>query len=255
MNFHCLGLFLFTVLCWASTANAKAIEDPLNSIAWETMYEAFFAGQKVVVDELVKVQAPESAEDPLAVPVWVDASALKDVKKIVVIADLNPIPRILEFYPMGSDPVLGFRFKIEQASPIRALVQTSDDVWHMNGVWIDAAGGGCTAPSLASGNANWADRLGMIGSRTWPMQNPALSRLKLQINHPMDTGLAEGIPAYYLETIIIKDAEGNSLGIVKPFEPVSEDPIFSLNVNTTGPVSFWSRDNNGNIFKAELISD
>ena len=124
----------------------------------------------------------------------------------------------------------------------------------MNGIWIDAAGGGCTAPSLASGSLSWADRLGQIEGRVWPQQSKT-SRLKFRINHPMDTGLADGIPAYYIEQLTLVDEEGIELGRLSPFEPVSEDPVFSLDINTSGSVGLWGRDNNGNIFKALLSSE
>ncbi len=248
------GLVLSFLLCLSLTTRSEIISDPLNSVAWETMYNAFFPGESVVIDDLVKVYAPDSAENPMVVPVLVDASELEDVTKIIVIADLNPIPRILEYYPTRSSPKIGFRFKIEQRSPVRALVRTADGIWHMNGIWIDAAGGGCTAPSLASGSLSWADRLGQIEGRVWPQQSKT-SRLKFRINHPMDTGLADGIPAYYIEQLTLVDEEGIELGRLSPFEPVSEDPVFSLDINTSGSVGLWGRDNNGNIFKALLSSE
>ena len=40
---------------------------------------------------------------------------------------------------------------------------------------------------------------------------------------------------------------------VQPFEPVSENPVFTLNRNAAdGPVETSGRDNNGNLFKARI---
>ncbi|MBE9538940.1 MAG: quinoprotein dehydrogenase-associated SoxYZ-like carrier [Proteobacteria bacterium] len=233
------------------TENAP-IDDPLGSSAWNIMYNVHIPGARVVFDDRVIVMAPTSAENPMSVPVMVDASALSDVDKIILVADFNPISKILEFYPTRTLAKLGFRFKIQQATPVRALVHTSDGLWHMNGAWIDASGGGCTAPSMASGNADWASRVGQISGKNW-LRGHNMSRLKFQINHPMDTGLADGIPAFYLEQLVIVDQDGAELGTIKPFEPISEDPVFTLDVHATGSMSLWGRDNNGNIFEAPLF--
>ena len=64
----------------------------------------------------------------------------------------------------------------------------------------------------------------------------------------MDTGLAPGIPAFHLETLAIHDAQGRELGRIDTFEPVSENPVFTLEVSpSTGSRSLrlTGRDNNG----------
>ena len=74
-------------------------------------------------------------------------------------------------------------------------------------------------------------------------------RLRMRIIHPMDTGLAAGIPAFHIEDIVISDAEGRTLSRIQPLEPVSENPSFTLDLYATAPnarLHVTGRDNNGN---------
>ena len=73
--------------------------DPLESVMWKSMAERFMPEGEIVFDDRVKVMAPLSAENQFHVPVTVDASALDDVKEIIVVADLNPIPLVMEMQP------------------------------------------------------------------------------------------------------------------------------------------------------------
>ena len=118
------SLLLWANVAAAQTSNAPP-DDPLSSVL-------FLADHPVVFDDRVRVIAPDSAEDSLAVPVFVDASGLPNadaIEKIVVFADFNPIPKVLEFYPKKTAPKIGFRFKIQQASPIRAAVLDREGTW------------------------------------------------------------------------------------------------------------------------------
>jgi sulfur-oxidizing protein SoxY len=73
--------------------------------------------------------------------------------------------------------------------------------------------------------------------------------------HPMDTGLAGNIPAFYLETSRIKAADGAVLAELDTFEPVSENPIITLEVHGKAGQSgfrFEGRDNSGGEFTAHI---
>ena len=245
--------FLFIGLLSISlTGQAQIPEDPLNSVQWDTMYALYFQGQAVEFDQRIKILAPEAAEDSLQVPVMIDASALPDVQKILVFADFNPLPKVLEYEPIQALPRIGFRFKIQQASPIRAAALDSQGVWHVNGVWIDAAGGGCTLPSVGSADATWASRLGEVHGRLWQRPDQQ-QRLRFSVIHPMDTGLADGVPVFHIERITLSGPQGEPLARILPFEPISENPVFSIDLATPNQnITLNGRDNNGNQFQAEL---
>jgi sulfur-oxidizing protein SoxY len=222
--------------------------DPLDSPRWDDMRKAFFEGATVVFDERIKVSGPAVAEDSLNVPVTVDASAVPGVEELIVFADFNPIIKALRFEPGAAQARLGFRIKLQQSSPIRAAARTADGVWRVGGAWITATGGGCTLPSVGSGSPEWQERLNEVNGKLWPRLDGG-ERLRMRIIHPMDTGLAAGIPAFHIEDIVISDAEGRTLSRIQPLEPVSENPSFTLDLYATAPnarLHVTGRDNNGN---------
>lgn len=224
--------------------------DPLASPAWPTVRAKIVGGDPLVFDPRVVVSAPDIAEDSMNVPVTV-ALSLDDVRRVVVVADLNPILRILEFEPLRAAPRVSFRFKLQQASPIRALAQTGDGTWHVGGRWIDASGGGCTAPSVGTSSGSWSDTLGLVDARWW--SDGDQKRLKFRVMHPMDTGLAPGIPAFFVERLALVDANGTEWMRLQTYEPISENPMFSIEMpGNAPPLSLIGRDNNGNLIRAEL---
>jgi sulfur-oxidizing protein SoxY len=231
--------------------------DPLNSPGWGVVRERFFKGREVRFDDRVVVLAPKDAEDPLDVPVTVSAAGLDDVQNIVVIADLNPIQKILELRPVRALPGLSFRFKVEQSTPIRAAMRTTDGVWHVGGVWLSAAGGGCTTASGAS-RGLWRGEVGEMNGRLWLRGSGAgtganrIERLRLRIVHPMDTGLASGIPAFYMDHLVIRDGAGAILAVLDTYEPIAENPVVSLDLHNGGPVHVEGHDIQGNTFTADV---
>ena len=243
-----LFLLIFGMLPPLVQAFAVHPGDPLESPQWDLMHKTFLGGEPVVFDDRIKVLAPTVAENVMAVPVRLDAQGVGPVDRIVVVADLNPLPKVLEFKPGDAAPRLGFKVKIQQATPIRAAARTKDGVWHVSGRWIDAAGGGCTAPSVASGNSAWADRLGEIHGRLWN-RDPGEQRLRFSLMHPMDTGLAAGIPAFYTETIQVLGEDDDVIAEILPLEPVAENPLFTLEFPRQSGVRLIGRDNNGNVFE------
>lgn len=227
--------------------------DPLNSPGWMVVRERFFKGQELRFDDRVKVLAPRNAEDPLDVPVTVSAQELGGVEDIVVVADLNPIQKILELKPRRALPGVSFRFKVEQSTPIRAAMRTMDGMWHVGGVWLSAAGGGCTSPSGAS-RGLFQGQVGAMNGRLWVRGDASgkVERLRLRVVHPMDTGLASGIPVFYMDHVVFRDLEGAELAVLDTYEPISENPVVSLDLINGGPVRVDGHDIQGNKFAAEI---
>jgi sulfur-oxidizing protein SoxY len=240
------------LLIWTGTGFAAVGDDPLGSPQWTDLKQRYLGAARVVFDSRVSVSGPSVAEDSMNVPVGVKIQGLPDVQRVLVVADLNPIVKVLEFFPSGALPSLHFRIKLQQGSPVRALALTRDGIWHAGGIWIDAAGGGCTAPSVGRGAENWTETLGQVQSRIWSGESS--SRIKLNIMHPMDTGLAPGIPAFYIERLSLQDANGKEWMRLDTFEPVSENPVFSFDFPGAPPqgLTLVGRDNNGNRIKSRV---
>jgi sulfur-oxidizing protein SoxY len=228
---------------------AASLSGPLHAAEPPAEY---LPGGPIVFDGKVKVGLVALAEDPATVPVTVDASALEDVQRIVVFADYSPIPHVLTYYPIAASPTLSFHFKVEQSTALRAAAQTKDGVWHVGAAEVSAAGGGCTMPAKQHGEKDWHSRLNEVRARIWRRGGDD-ARLRLRIQHPMDTGLAPGIPAFHIETVEIATPDGALLGRIELHEPVSENPTLTLEPRAPSGLDalrVTGRDNNGNSFDA-----
>ena len=148
-------------------------------------------------------------------PVTADARALGNVQKLIVFADLNPIVHVLTLSPRKAKPYISFRMKVEQGTPVRAAALTSDGVWHVGGVFLDAAGGGCSAPAMARQMADWSETVGQTQAKLW-RELDGSARVRLRMRHPMDTGLAtDNTPAFYVETLKLRAGNGEALAEIE----------------------------------------
>ncbi len=249
-----LGALVLTMT--ALTCNAGELPaDPLNSPMWRDIAGKYLGGGAVVHDERVKVIVPSIVERQAQVPITVDARAVPGVAEVVVLADLNPIQHVLTLRPLAAAPYVSVRVKIEQGTAVRAAARTSDGVWHVGSVYLDAAGGGCTAPAMARGEADWAVTVGRTQGRVW-READGLARVRMRVRHPMDTGLGkDNTPAFFIDKLTLAAKSGTPLLEIESFEPVSEDPTLTVLValpNGEAGVDLIAHDNNGGLYRSFL---
>ena len=261
---HLIAALLTLWLGHAAAADPDPFEgDPYQSHPWVDMRKEYLgATAKTVFDDRVQVRGPAFAEDPMNVPITVSVTNLPGVDRIIVLVDRNPIRKVLEYQPMDALPSVSFRFKLEQASPVRAAARTADGVWHIGGTLVDSAGGGCTVAGATRKDGSWTQTLGLVSARVFdatpiPGESAATasgSRLRLKVMHPMDTGLVGGIPAFYVNRLSVRDGDDRELLRLQTFEPVSENPVFSFDfpVKPAGTLRIVGTDNNGNRIDAKL---
>lgn len=234
-------------------ALAAAPADPLGSPMWDAHAKLLFGDDPVRFDPRVKVDYPIIAENQHSFPVAVDARGIAGVKRIVILADLNPIPIAIDYRPSDSEPYVATRIKLDQRTPVRGAVQLASGEWLVSGGWVDAAGGGCSTPPVSRVKGDWAEHLGEIRGEAWPMADGA-SRLRLNFRHPMDTGLVANIATYHLETLSVGDGAGRSYGEMDIWASVSEDPAITIMPHAAagGTLSVEARDTNGRDYRAAL---
>ena len=154
-----------------AAARAQTDADPFGSMQWPELRREFLGPGEVVFDRRVQVQGPAFAEDPMNVPISVSADGIADIDRITVLVDRNPIRKVLEFFPLTSLPHVSFRFKLEQASPVRVAVRTRDGVWHVGGVWVDSQAKADQKPKVIKQfSADYFDllkRTGAFPGRPW----------------------------------------------------------------------------------------
>ncbi|WP_236218976.1 quinoprotein dehydrogenase-associated SoxYZ-like carrier [Pseudomonas rhodesiae] len=238
--------------CWLPLA-AHAVEvDPVPSVMWAFYHKQLLADAPFVFDARVKLLAPPFAEDARQVPLEIDARAFKGhVVRILAWAELNPLPKIVDFQPKeGVLPWLALRIRIEQATPLRAAVLTDDGIWHVGSALIDAAGGGCTAPSVVRSQPGWEEHLGEVLGGRYPRGE--FSRVRVQVAHPMDNGLVSGIPEFFINRGQLRGQDDQVLAELELFPAVSENPNLAFDIEAPGPTRLVLRDNSGSEFDAAI---
>lgn len=239
-------------LCCVPMLAWGAPVDPVPSVMWAYYHQRLLDNAAFVFDERVKLLAPPFAEDARQVPLEIDARAFKgDVVKILAWAELNPLPQIVDFQPLGPVlPWLSLRIRIEQATPLRAAVLTRDGMWHVGSTLIDAAGGGCTAPSVVRTQPGWEEHLGEVLGGRYPRAE--FSRVKLQVAHPMDNGMISGIPEFFIHQAELRGADNQLLARLELFPAVSENPSLAFDIEGREPTRLTLRDTSGNQFEAAI---
>ena len=252
------GLSAVTSAWGAGEPMDRTEGDPLGSMQWPTLRKQYLGNSAMQFTDSVIVHTPAFADDAMNVPLQIDARKLAGVgggvQRILVVADRNPIREVLTFEPERALAMLSFRLRLEQASPIRAMVQTRNGEWHVGGVVAQAAGGGCTVPGASRADGSWKNTLNQVQARIFRTAVEGSRRLRLRVMHPMDTGLVAGIPAFYIERLELRDASGTLWWRLALHEPVSENPLISFELPLDGPQVFrlQGQDNNGNKIEAEV---
>jgi len=237
----------------APAAAAGLPADPLHSPMWEFVAgQMFGAGATVRFDPRLKVDFPTIAENQRSFPVAIDARGIAGVKRLILFVDLNPIQKAIDFRPAAAEPMIEVRIKLDQRTPVRAAAQLADGSWIVNGGWIDAAGGGCSAPPVSRVKGDWALHLGEMRGRRW--NEPDGQRLRLAVRHPMDTGFVDNIPTYYLEKLDIASASGTPVATIELQASVAEDPVLTIHPTTPAstPLTIAGRDTNGRDYRATI---
>lgn len=227
--------------------------DPLGSPMWAAHARTIFGDDPVRFDPRVKVLFPAIAENQRAFPVAIDARAIPGVRRIILFADLNPIALAIDYRPVHARPYIATRIKLDQRTPVRGAVQLADGQWLVSGGWVDAAGGGCSAPPVSRVKGDWAQHLGEIRGEAWPMAGGD-ARVRLSFRHPMDTGLVANIATYHLEMLRVQDAGGRSLGDMDIWASVAEDPAITLMpmAQAGDRLTVDARDTNGRAYRAQV---
>jgi sulfur-oxidizing protein SoxY len=236
----------------AHAASIDPGKDPVPSVMWAFYHKQMLGDAPFVFDDRVKLLAPPFAEDARQVPLEIDARAFKgEVVKILAWAELNPLPKIVDFQPLDRVlPWLAIRIRIEQATPLRAAVLTRDGLWHVGSTVIDAAGGGCTAPSVVRTQPGWEEHIGEVLGARYPRTD--FSRLRVQVAHPMDNGMVSGIPEFFINHAELRGADDQLLARLELFPAVSENPNLAFDIEGAGQTRLIVRDNSGNEFDASI---
>ncbi len=198
--------------------------NPIISPTFQDVLKEIIGDQEYIFDDKnIIVKVPSFADNPVQVPIFVDAKKIKDAKRMILFADLNPITRIVDMDLTNLLPLISLNIRVAQETPLRALVLDSKGVWHIGSKNIKSFGGGCSVASVASSDTNFDKLLGK-GKISY-YKNDDTYRIKTSIFHPMETGLVFGNSEFYINKVVLK-AEEKILASIKTYSPISENPRF-----------------------------
>lgn len=204
-------------------ANAN-LNDKMNSPTFDYLMEKIIPQEKYIFDDKVIVQVPDFADNPSQVPVLVNGEAIQNAKRMILFADLNPIPEIIDINLVNMKAFISLNIKLEQSTPIRALVQDDKNLWHIGSAIMKGFGGGCSASSLEKGNT--AESL--IGtSKSKITYIDGITRIRWKVYHPMIVSLFTGGNEFFLNSIQIKN-DNDIIGNFKLHSSISQNPSFII---------------------------
>lgn len=242
--------FLMFIVFLTITLNLKA-QTLIEPSTFNDISKPIIGDSKYTIDkENIKIKVPKFADNSLQVPIFVDASKVKNAKRMVLFADYNPIPIIVDMQTSNILPVISTNIKVAMQTPLRVLVQDDKNNWRVNTAIIKSAGGGCDVSSLASENDEFADKLGQTKGKVFDKNTR--KRVKSSIFHPMETGLVFGSSEFYIDKILIKQND-KVLSTIKTTSVISENPRFIFEMNKDAEnISIHFIDNQANNFKLQL---
>lgn len=186
--------FLLFILLISAHAHAK---NPIYSPTFDDLLQKTLHGANYSFDDMnITVNVPKFADNPAHVPISIDASKIKDAKRMIVFADLNLIPEIMDIKLLNLKAIFSFSIRVAQETPIRVLVEDADGLWHIGSANIKSFGGGCSA-STPEESKKFAPLLGKHKSHT--MRKGKGYLIKFSIFHPMETGLMFGTNPFYIK--------------------------------------------------------
>ena len=183
----------------ASFAAIAAVPAAVADPAFEIIRPAVFGARPILDGHgLISIKVANRPEDIRAVPFDV-ATAFTDgrtVKAVTLIIDNNPSPVAAAFkFGPGRDHVgLGIKFRLNQQSDVRAVVEASDGKLYMVTQLVKFPGGqaACSAPPSTPADQIAANMGKMkLAEVALPgaSASAATPRLRLDLAHPNHTGM------------------------------------------------------------------
>lgn len=241
---------LLLLLCVFGLNQIFAYEKIDPSI-FKDMIKPIIKNDSYKIDKVkIKIKVPNFADNPVQVPIFVDAKNIKNAKRLVILADYNPIPKVIDMEIKHILPVFSTNIKVAHETPLRVLVQDTTNTWHIASSNINSSGGGCDVTSLSSKNKDFEKLLGNIKSKIFNKKDR--QRIKASIFHPMETGLIFGNPEFFIEKILIKNNDV-IISKIQTTSVISENPRFIFETEKSHKnLSIHFVDNTGSEFKAKL---
>ncbi|MDD4884184.1 thiosulfate oxidation carrier protein SoxY, partial [Sulfuricurvum sp.] len=217
-----------TLLFFLINASAYA-QNPIYSPTFDDLIHDTIAIQTYVFDdENITIRVPKFADNPSQVPVAIDALKITSPQRMIIFADLNYIPEILDVDLLKLKPLFSFNIRVAQETPIRVLVQDGEGLWHIGSANIKSPGGGCATPTSQEETKKFALLQGKSKSNV--TRKIDTYTVTFSIFHPMETGLMFGTVPFYIKHLNLY-SDKKLIGSMDLTSAISQNPTMMLSTS------------------------
>ncbi|MFY9142494.1 thiosulfate oxidation carrier protein SoxY [Sulfuricurvum sp.] len=234
-----------TILLLGITLEAK---NPIYSPTFDDLIHNTLHGATYSYDDTnITISVPKFADNPSQVPVSIDASKIKEAKRMIVFADLNYIPEIMDVKLLKLDPIFSFNIRVAQETPVRVLVEDANGLWHVGSANIKSSGGGCATPNTPEESKKFALLQGKHKSSVTRVKDTYF--INFSIFHPMETGLMFGTTAFYIKHLDLYYKQ-ELIGSMELTSAISQNPTLLLQTSAgDGTYSIDLEDTDANEYR------
>jgi sulfur-oxidizing protein SoxY len=236
----------------SDAAGMEAAKDPERASRWKAISEQIFGDRRIEpAGELIKLDAPQRAEDAALVPVTLRMSEKDKIRSVYLVIDDNPSPLAahITFGPAADPGSMQLRVRIDTYTNVHAVAETRDGRLFGTFAFVKASGG-CSAPAGAT------DEEAMAGMGEMRMRfaqgtgNPM--QATLMIRHPNFNGLQMNqvtrnyTPARYIDKVSVSYGENKIFDLATDIS-LSTNPVFGFSFvpEGKGPIKVVASDSNG----------
>ena len=188
-------------------ADTTATSDE-RAARWKAIAQYIFGDRKIEpTDTLIKLDAPERAEDAALMPVTLTMPEKDKIKSVYLVIDDNPSPLAahLTFGPAADPGLLQLRVRVDTYTNVHAVAETRDGRLFGTVVFVKASGG-CSAP-VASTDEEAMKGMGEMRMKFTQGAAPGKPiQATLMIRHPnfngmqMDQVTRQYTPAHFIQS-------------------------------------------------------
>jgi sulfur-oxidizing protein SoxY len=231
------------------SARAEDSEQAAREARWQDLEKSLFGERRAEpAGALVKLEAPDRADDAALVPMTIRLAQPDKVKELYLVIDDNPSPVAAHFtFGPAADPrAIKLRVRVNNYTDVHAVALMADGALVADTKFVKASGG-CSAP-MGSSDEEAMQGMGEMRMK-FSAAAPGAAEAKLMLRHPNFNGMQMNqvtrnyTPARFVDRIVVKEGDDLVFDLSTSIS-LSTDPVlsFGLRPPRDGKVSVAAHD-------------